>query len=151
LRSLFSLSRLRGRVGPANNALRILNLSPPGLTGGPCTPRLHGSIATVSGIPGRPAEVIPDYSITSPGATEHILTGTQETRIASRGALAHFSHGLLIERDSGLIANPLTGIARRAAETMRKVGTEFGLSPASRTRIAVNPDGPKGKFDGLLG
>jgi phage terminase small subunit len=67
-----------------------------------------------------------------------------------RSKLGH-SHGLLIERDSGLIANPLTGIARRVAETMRKVGTEFSLSPASRTRIAVNPDGPKGKFDGLLG
>jgi hypothetical protein len=76
-------------MGAANDAVRILNLSSPGLTGGPSTPRLHGSIATVSGILGRPAEVIPDYSITSPGATEHILTGTQETRIASRDALAH--------------------------------------------------------------
>jgi hypothetical protein len=41
-------------MGAAINAVRILNLSSPGLTGGPGTPRLHGSIATVPGILGRP-------------------------------------------------------------------------------------------------
>jgi hypothetical protein len=41
-------------MGAANDAVRILNLSSSGSTGGPSTPRLHGSIATVSGIPGHP-------------------------------------------------------------------------------------------------
>jgi hypothetical protein len=35
-------------MGAANNAVRILDLSSPGLTGGPSTPRLHGSIPTRS-------------------------------------------------------------------------------------------------------
>ena len=60
------------------------------------------------------------------------------------------NHGLLIERDSGLIANPLIGVARRAAETMLRIAAEFGMTPAARTRITTNPDEPKGKFDGLL-
>ncbi len=70
--------------------------------------------------------------------------------LAEAAAADPQTHGLLIERDSGLIANPLIGVARRAAETMLRIAGEFGMTPASRTRITINPDGPKGKFDGLL-
>jgi P27 family predicted phage terminase small subunit len=75
-------------------------------------------------------------------------TATEE--LAEAAAADPETHGLLIERDSRLIANPLIGIARRAAETMLKVATEFGMTPAARSRITTNPDGPPGKFDGLL-
>ena len=38
--------------------------------------------------------------------------------------------------------NPLIGIINTAADQMRKFGTELGLSPSSRTRLAVEPQKP---------
>lgn len=35
--------------------------------------------------------------------------------------------------------NPLIGIINTAADQMRKLGSELGLSPSSRTRLAVEP------------
>jgi P27 family predicted phage terminase small subunit len=37
--------------------------------------------------------------------------------------------------------NPLIGIINTAADQMRKFGVELGLSPSSRTRLAVEPAG----------
>lgn len=48
--------------------------------------------------------------------------------------------GLLIKTTNGnVIQNPLVGVANRAMEIMHKFLTEFGLTPASRTRIAAIP------------
>ncbi len=49
--------------------------------------------------------------------------------------------------------NPLIGIARRAANDTVRFGSEFGLGPAARARIAAGFNAPPrggGKFDGLL-
>ncbi len=49
---------------------------------------------------------------------------------------------LLIRTEAGnIIQNPLVGIKHKAAEHMHKFLTEFGMTPASRTRISVNPKG----------
>jgi P27 family predicted phage terminase small subunit len=74
-----------------------------------------------------------------------------EELLAEAAAADRKNHGLLIERDGRLIANPQTGIARRAAELMLRIANEFGMTPAARSRInaGVNPR-PPGKFDGLL-
>ena len=41
--------------------------------------------------------------------------------LAEAAAADPETHGLLVERDSGLIANPLIGVARRAANDMLRV------------------------------
>jgi P27 family predicted phage terminase small subunit len=47
--------------------------------------------------------------------------------------------GPVIKAPSGYpILNPFVAIANKALELMHKFGTEFGLSPASRTRISVD-------------
>jgi P27 family predicted phage terminase small subunit len=53
-------------------------------------------------------------------------------------------------------ANPWLAIANKQLELMQKFMSELGLSPVSRTRVQVKPQGPKpwethGKFAGLLG
>jgi P27 family predicted phage terminase small subunit len=72
--------------------------------------------------------------------------------LAEAAAADPETHGLLVERDSGLIANPLIGVARRAANDMLRVAGEFGMTPAARSRIAAGPNQPQppNKFDGLL-
>lgn len=45
----------------------------------------------------------------------------------------------LIKTEAGnIIQNPLVGIKHKAAEHMHKFLTEFGMTPASRSRISVN-------------
>jgi len=47
-------------------------------------------------------------------------------------------HGILIEgRRDGQVKNPAVQIQKDAAEIIRKIGSEFGLSPSSRSRIKV--------------
>jgi len=58
--------------------------------------------------------------------------------------------GLTIVTPQGLIANPLVGVVRQAAADMRKYGAEFGLSPASRTRIHVGVAKAVNKFEDLI-
>jgi P27 family predicted phage terminase small subunit len=62
------------------------------------------------------------------------------------------ANGLLVERDSGMIPNPLIGIARRAADQVLRTAVEFAMSPAARARMGAGPSTPKppGKFDGLI-
>jgi P27 family predicted phage terminase small subunit len=53
----------------------------------------------------------------------------------------------------GAVENPLISIARRAAHDMVKFGSEFGLNPASRSRITSGVNGDDeaaSKFHGLL-
>lgn len=60
--------------------------------------------------------------------------------------------GLLVKGDRGLpVKNPLLGLARRAAETMLRAASEFGLTPAARSRIAsVGLSAGPSKFGDLL-
>ena len=50
-------------------------------------------------------------------------------------------------------ANPLVGMASKAASDMVKYAAEFGLTPSARARLAAGPFGGdgSGKFKGLLG
>jgi phage terminase small subunit len=63
--------------------------------------------------------------------------------------------GLLVKRaDGNPAANPLLGIARKAAADMVHLAGHFGMSPVARARISagVGYEPPPGsKFDGLLG
>jgi P27 family predicted phage terminase small subunit len=52
--------------------------------------------------------------------------------------------GLVLQSPTGYpIVNPYLGIANRSTDIIHKFVTEFGLSPASRSRISVNPDSVK--------
>jgi P27 family predicted phage terminase small subunit len=62
-------------------------------------------------------------------------------------------HGLIIKTKYGDAAqNPLVSIARKHAGDMVRYASEFGLSPAARTRISAgNPgDQSQRKFAGLI-
>lgn len=51
--------------------------------------------------------------------------------------------GAVVKSPNGYpIVNPWLSIANKAMEQMKAFGSEFGLTPASRTRIHV-PDAPK--------
>jgi P27 family predicted phage terminase small subunit len=61
------------------------------------------------------------------------------------------THGLLITRSSGdKVAHPLGTIISQAARDILKFGSEFGLTPVSRSRIDLPAPKQPGKFDGLL-
>lgn len=61
-------------------------------------------------------------------------------------------HGLIEETEKGNhIQHPLVGIANKAMQDMVKYASEFGLTPAARARLAVDPKKPKGKFGDLIG
>jgi P27 family predicted phage terminase small subunit len=73
-----------------------------------------------------------------------LLAGMQND--PARGMVIRSQYG-------GAIENPLIGIARRAAHDMVKFGSEFGLNPASRSRITSGVNGDDeaaSKFHGLL-
>jgi P27 family predicted phage terminase small subunit len=55
-----------------------------------------------------------------------------------------------ITTNGNVIQNPSYGIARKACYDMMRYATEFGLTPASRTRIAVNAEEAGDEFDGLI-
>ena len=49
------------------------------------------------------------------------------------------------------LQNPYVGVANTALDHMRKFGVEFGLTPASRTRLQVEPpDGQKDPFEAFM-
>lgn len=56
--------------------------------------------------------------------------------------------GMLLKTPSGYVQqNPLIGIINSCNETVLKISKEFGLTPASRSRVDVRPDEkPKGKL-----
>jgi P27 family predicted phage terminase small subunit len=64
----------------------------------------------------------------------------------------HAMHGLLIKRDNSVAVNPLVVVSRKAANDMVRFASEFGLTPAARSRISAGADGEPqhGKFTGLL-
>jgi P27 family predicted phage terminase small subunit len=55
------------------------------------------------------------------------------------------------ERGEITIANPLIGVAYKAALLVDRLGSNFGLTPAARARLAIDPPPKHGKFDGLIG
>lgn len=69
---------------------------------------------------------------------------------AAEKAVAKF--GLVIKSPkSGFpIANPYVGIANTALDLMRKFAVEFGLTPASRTRLQVEPATGPDAFEAFM-
>jgi P27 family predicted phage terminase small subunit len=61
-------------------------------------------------------------------------------------------HGLLIKHEDSVGVNPLVHVSRKAAESMLRAATEFGLTPAARSRISAGIHGEDilGKFTGLI-
>ncbi len=59
--------------------------------------------------------------------------------VEAEGQLKKF--GVIVKSPNGYpMQSPLLAIANKALEQMRKFLTEFGMTPASRTRIHANPD-----------
>jgi P27 family predicted phage terminase small subunit len=61
--------------------------------------------------------------------------------------------GLMVRARNGTpMQNPLAITASKSANDMVRYASEFGLTPAARSRIAagVYTEGKAGKFDGLL-
>jgi P27 family predicted phage terminase small subunit len=61
--------------------------------------------------------------------------------------------GLILKSKYGdAIQNPLVSIVRKAASDMVRYASEFGLTPAARSRIAagVRAEREESKFAGLL-
>jgi P27 family predicted phage terminase small subunit len=53
--------------------------------------------------------------------------------------------------EKNTVVNPLLKIATQAARDTIRFGNEFGLSPASRSRVAMRAASAPSKFEGLLG
>jgi P27 family predicted phage terminase small subunit len=68
----------------------------------------------------------------------------------ARRELKKFKSRLLVDDNGKFYTNPLVAIARAAKREIDTFGSEFGMSPASRTRIQVNPpsrgDDDKARF-----
>jgi P27 family predicted phage terminase small subunit len=56
----------------------------------------------------------------------------------------------IVTEKGNVIQNPVLGVARRAALDMLRAAAEFGLTPASRSRIAVNEETANDEYDGLI-
>jgi P27 family predicted phage terminase small subunit len=76
-----------------------------------------------------------------------------ERALAKLAAIDPNTGGLMIKsKNSQPMANPLLWIAANAARDMVRYASEFGFTPASRTRIAAgHPPHIDSKFGGLLG
>jgi P27 family predicted phage terminase small subunit len=76
----------------------------------------------------------------------------EDAMIAAKADDPH-SFGLTLETpNGGIIANPLVRIRASARDKVMRYATEFGFTPASRTRISGNASAnePAPKFGGLL-
>lgn len=59
-------------------------------------------------------------------------------------------HGLMVKSPTGYpIQSPYLSIANRQAEIMMRIASEFGFTPASRSRISVPSDAEPDLFDGI--
>jgi P27 family predicted phage terminase small subunit len=77
---------------------------------------------------------------------------TAEEALARVAALDPTMDGLLVRGSKGNARmNPLVQISAQAASDMVRFASEFGFSPAARSRIAMGPRPGPSKFDGLLG
>jgi P27 family predicted phage terminase small subunit len=77
---------------------------------------------------------------------------TAERAIANMAERDLVTGALMIKTTNGnAIQNPLVGTSNTAARDMVRYASEFGLTPASRARIALGTVAPqKSKFDGLI-
>jgi P27 family predicted phage terminase small subunit len=58
--------------------------------------------------------------------------------------------GLMIKTSNGtLVQNPLVGIANKSSLNMVKFAAEFGMTPAARAKIELNPQGEDDRDVGL--
>jgi P27 family predicted phage terminase small subunit len=77
-----------------------------------------------------------------------------EIALLEIGAKDPVTHGLLIkDADGNARVNPLTRVARDAADAMIKFASELGCTPVARARIAAGPYGGGGgpsKFGDLI-
>jgi P27 family predicted phage terminase small subunit len=72
--------------------------------------------------------------------------------IAAMAARDPVLQGFIVKTQSGGAApNPLVWIAQNAARDMVRYASEFGLTPAARTRLTAVEAIGQGKFAGLLG
>ena len=56
--------------------------------------------------------------------------------------------GTMIKSPSGSpVQSPYVAVANRQAEIMMRIASEFGFTPASRSRIATPPVAERGLFD----
>lgn len=61
-------------------------------------------------------------------------------------------YGTMVKSPSGYpIQSPYVSIANRQAEIMMRIASEFGFTPASRSRIAKPPQNPPDLFDHFKG
>lgn len=77
---------------------------------------------------------------------------TAEERLADLAARDPVSAGLMIKSAGGTpIQNPIVGVANRAAADMLRYASEFGLTPAARTRLSSSgANAPASKFGSLF-
>jgi P27 family predicted phage terminase small subunit len=76
---------------------------------------------------------------------------TAEEALAKIASNDPQTSGLLLKRDNVVMQNPLVSVARKAAGDMLRAASEFGLTPAARSRIAAGVgETQPGKFAGLL-
>jgi P27 family predicted phage terminase small subunit len=77
-------------------------------------------------------------------------TANEALQVAAAADPIH--KGLLVQGSlKNLVANPLIAVARHAARDMVKYASEFGFTPAARSRI-ISSEATRaaGKFEGLL-
>lgn len=61
------------------------------------------------------------------------------------------SIGVITATDSEFVrVNPAVGVAERASAHMLRCLSEFGLTPAARSRVKTNQDGPKDELGSFL-
>lgn len=61
-------------------------------------------------------------------------------------------HGMLVKSPNGYpMQSPYLAIANKALDQMKGFLTEFGMTPASRSRLSINDKGQEDEFDRLLG
>lgn len=59
--------------------------------------------------------------------------------------------GEIIKTAAGnIIQNPYLSIANRALDQLNKLGTEFGMTPSSRTRVKVDAADPEQELERML-
>jgi P27 family predicted phage terminase small subunit len=65
-----------------------------------------------------------------------------QNALAKMAAMDSVTYGMLVKTTNGnAVQNPLLGIANKAKSDMVRYAAEFGMTPDSRGRIAVNPAG----------
>ena len=70
--------------------------------------------------------------------------------ITAEENLAKFGLVLKSPKSGFPITNPYVAVSNRALDQMRKFAVEFGLTPASRSRLSVQPPAPADPFEQFM-